>query len=176
MYPLKSEAWQSGCALTSSERATSNGLPTGCTSQCERADPPGSCARLDGVLGDHWDCVLDIPRHTVSDISSVRCNAQADTLFELLLDPVCSSVGSMLDPRTLSSIFKNRMMQYSTGPSSGTRDTCFNVTGKTNITIPRVALLFNDNVMVELNTKKGCFLFTPSSGSTSNGLPMAQQR
>ncbi|XP_044974082.1 aspartyl protease family protein At5g10770-like [Hordeum vulgare subsp. vulgare] len=51
----------------------------------------------------------------------------------------------------LSAAFKAGMTEYPPVPPNGILDTCFNFTDKINVTMPRVALVFDEGAVVELD-------------------------
>lgn len=73
------------------------------------------------------------------------------------------SAGSVMDSRTaisrlpptayaaLRAAFRNAMRMYRPAPPKGNLDTCYDFTGVANVRLPRIALVFDRNAVVELD-------------------------
>uniref|UniRef100_M8CXM6 Xylanase inhibitor C-terminal domain-containing protein n=1 Tax=Aegilops tauschii TaxID=37682 RepID=M8CXM6_AEGTA len=65
------------------------------------------------------------------------------------------------------------MTEYQPGPPNGILDTCFNLTGKVNVTMPRVALVFDGVAVVELDADgivdDGCLAFAATDDTSIVG-------
>ncbi|XP_039845466.1 aspartyl protease family protein At5g10770-like [Panicum virgatum] len=94
------------------------------------------------------------------------------------------AAGSVVDSRTvitrlpptayqaLRAAFRGRMGAYRPAPPRGSLDTCYNFAGVFVVRVPRVALVFDGNAVVELDPSgilfNDCLAFAPTSG---DGLP-----
>jgi hypothetical protein len=99
------------------------------------------------------------------------------------LPPSIFAGGSVLDSGTvitrlpttayaaLSSAFKDEMKQYPPGPPIGILDTCFDFGGQDMVMIPRVALVFDDGAVVELDANgimtESCLAFAAGTNDAS---------
>ncbi|OEL38375.1 Aspartyl protease family protein [Dichanthelium oligosanthes] len=96
------------------------------------------------------------------------------------------SAGSIMDsgtvitrlPRTaytaLSLAFRARMKQYPPAPPSGILDTCFDFSSQSSVTIPTVALVFHEGVVVNLDPNgiilDSCLAFAGNDDDSSLGI------
>uniref|UniRef100_A0ACD6AS47 Uncharacterized protein n=1 Tax=Avena sativa TaxID=4498 RepID=A0ACD6AS47_AVESA len=105
----------------------------------------------------------------------------------LAVPPSVFSAGAIMDSGTiitrlpppayaaLRAAFTAEMIKmYPPAPAAGILDTCFNLTGVRNVRVPRVALVFDGGVAVELHPtgiiQYGCLAFASSRGNRSAGI------
>ena len=74
--------------------------------------------------------------------------------------------------QALRAAFRGRMGAYRPAPPRGNLDTCYDFAGVFVVRVPRVALVFDGNAVVELDPSgilfNDCLAFAPTSG---DGLP-----
>ncbi|CAM0902193.1 unnamed protein product [Alopecurus aequalis] len=151
---------------------------------------------------------LGVPRVSSSRFAVTRlyrsAQAQFATFYFVILEaitvarrrldvpPSVFSAGAIMDSGTiitrlplaayskLSAAFRDEMIKmYLPAPPAGILDTCFNLTGVSNLRLPRVALVFQGGVSVELHQsgiiQYGCLAFA-SAGRSAGIIGNVQQR
>jgi hypothetical protein len=105
---------------------------------------------------------------------------------QLNVPPAVFAAGSVLDSRTdisrlpptayaaLRAAFRNAMRMYRPAPPKGSLDTCYDFTGVGNVRLPRIALVFDRNAVVELDPSgilfSGCLAFASNSNDRMPGI------
>ncbi|KAJ1257676.1 hypothetical protein BS78_10G013900 [Paspalum vaginatum] len=76
--------------------------------------------------------------------------------------------------RALRAAFRSRMAAYRLAPPRGALDTCYDFTGVFNVRVPRIALVFDRNAIVELDPSgilfNGCLAFASNSADRVPGI------
>ena len=96
------------------------------------------------------------------------------------------AAGSVMDSRTaitrlpptayqaLRAAFRNGMRAYRAAPPKGILDTCYDFTGVLVVRVPRVALVFDRNAVVELDPSgilfNDCLAFASNGGNSLPGI------
>uniref|UniRef100_A0ACD5YBT9 Uncharacterized protein n=1 Tax=Avena sativa TaxID=4498 RepID=A0ACD5YBT9_AVESA len=105
---------------------------------------------------------LDVPR----SVFSAGAVMDSGTIITRLPPPAY---------RALRAAFRAEVIKmYPPAPAAGILDTCFNLTGVPNIRVPRVALVFDRGVAVDLHPsgiiQYGCLAFASNRGNRSAGI------
>lgn len=116
----------------------------------------------------------------------VRLQAITVAGQQLNLPPTAFAVGSVMDSRTpitrlppttyqaLRSAFRDKMRMYRAVAPRGQLDTCYDFTGVTSITLPRIALVFDRNAAVELDPSgvlfNDCLAFAATTDDRATGI------
>uniref|UniRef100_A0ACD5Y8S2 Uncharacterized protein n=1 Tax=Avena sativa TaxID=4498 RepID=A0ACD5Y8S2_AVESA len=104
----------------------------------------------------------------------------------LAVPPTVFAAGSVMDSRApitrlpptaylaLRSAFRSRMTMYRMVPPKEHLDTCYDFTGVSTITLPRIVLVFDRNAAVELDPSgvlfDGCLAFTSTADDHATGI------
>jgi hypothetical protein len=104
----------------------------------------------------------------------------------LNIQPMVFAAGSVLDSRTIVSrlpptayqalraAFRNAMSMYRIAPPKGSLDTCYDLTGVGNVRLPKIALVFDRNAVVELDPSGvllyDCLAFIPNRDDSMPGI------
>ncbi|CAL5045400.1 unnamed protein product [Urochloa decumbens] len=138
-------------------------------------------------------------------VTPILRNPQVPTFYRVLLRDITvagerlnvpASVfapGSVLDTRTvftrlpptayqaLRAAFRSSMTMYRSAPPKGAFDTCYDLTGVGTVRLPKIALVFDRNAVVEIDPSgilyDGCLAFVPNRNDNMPGvLGNLQQR
>ena len=116
----------------------------------------------------------------------VRLQAITVAGQQLVVPPAVFAAGSVMDSRApitrlpptayqaLRNAFRSRMSMYRAVPPKEHLDTCYDFTGVSTITLPKIELVFDRNAAVELDPSgilfDGCLAFTSTSDDHATGI------